>query len=399
MILRDLIQDSDSTGISGPGATREHPLTIADVTRAAKDFVEAAFPAFWVNGEVSNFTKHRNGHWYFCLRDATAQINCVVWASDQLGIPAQPDEGMKVLALGRLTVFPKRGALQMVVRKMEAEGDGLWRKAMELTLAKLKADGLLAPERKRRLPVAPKTVAVVTSPQGAALHDVIAVIRRRCPGTQIVLSACKVQGDGAANDIRVALDRVLRWGLADVVIVGRGGGGREDLWAFNDERLARAVAAFPVPVIAAIGHEIDTTLCDLVADHRAPTPSAAAEAAVPDMGELRRVLIASHRQMKFSIQRKVLRSRESLKTTRGSMAKVAAAVVEMRRLRMSASTGKLNALSPLGTLSRGYAIAHAMDGTALTRREQFDVGLSFVLRLADGLVPSRVAEKPKELKG
>lgn len=398
MILRDLIQDSDFTGIAGPGATREHPLTIADVTRAAKDFVEAAFPAFWVSGEVSNFTKHRNGHWYFCLRDANAQINCVVWESDQFGIPAPPDEGMKVLALGRLTVFPKRGALQMVVRKMEAEGDGLWRKAMELTLAKLKADGLLALERKRRLPVAPKTVAIVTSPQGAALQDVIAVIRRRCPGTQIVLSPCKVQGDGAAVDICIALDRVLRWGLADVVIIGRGGGGREDLWAFNDERLARAIAAFPVPVIAAIGHEIDTTLCDLVADHRAPTPSAAAEAAVPDMGELRRVVVAFDRQMRFSITRRVRDSRSSLRSMSARLAKVAQSSVEQRRVSVNGTAGKLNALSPLATLTRGYAVARSTEGTALVSREQFEVGMDFVLRLEDGTVPSLVSGAPRPLK-
>lgn len=381
-----------------PGISKENPLTIAQLTTAARDILEASFPAVWVSGEISDFKKHRNGHWYFCLRDATAKVSCVVWSRDQRGIPAAPDEGMKVLVFGRMTVWPAGGTMQLSVRQIEAEGDGLWRKAMELTLARLKADGLLAPERKRRLPVAPRRIAIVTSPQGAALHDVIAVITRRCPGVEIVLSPCKVQGEGAAGEICAALDLVLRWGLAEVVIVGRGGGGREDLWAFNDERLARAIAAFPIPVIAAIGHELDTTLCDLVADHRAPTPSAAAEAAVPDVDQLRRSVIALDRQMKSSILRKVRDSQRALRKTGTGLARVAISSVEHRRMRISGAAGKLNALSPLATLTRGYAVARGLDGMALVSRNQFRVGLDYVLRLADGTIPSRVTAHPEELK-
>lgn len=237
----------------------------------------------------------------------------------------------------------------------------------------------------------------MTSAQGAALHDVIAVVKRRCPGTEVVLSACKVQGEGSAQEIVIALDRVLRWGLAEVVIIGRGGGSREDLWAFNDESLARAIAGFPIPVIAAIGHETDTTLCDLVADHRAPTPSAAAEAAVPDMGQLRRTVVAFDRQMKGSIARRVRHARSQLTKTAGILSRNALRNVETRRKRIAAAGGHLNALSPLATLSRGYAVARALDGTALTQRDQFSVGLPFNVRLADGSVPAVVTREPEAL--
>jgi exodeoxyribonuclease VII large subunit len=377
-----------------PGATKQNPVSISQLTEATKTVLESSFPGLWVRGEVSDMKK-RNGHWYFCLRDKTARISCVVWASDQYRIPAAPDEGMKVVAWGGMTAYPAGGSMQFRIRKIEAEGDGLWRKALKISYNKLKAEGLLDPARKRTLPVAPRSVAVVTSAQGAALHDVIAVVKRRCPGTDVVLSACKVQGDGSAQDITLALDRVLRWGSAEVVIIGRGGGSREDLWAFNDENLARAIAGFPIPVIAAIGHETDTTLCDLVADHRAPTPSAAAEAAVPDMGQLRRTTIAFKRQMRSSIVRKVRLARTQLRQTTGKLSRNATRVVETRRARVAAAGGHLNALSPLATLSRGYAVARGLDGTALTRRDQFSVGMPFNVRLADGSVPSVVTGEPK----
>ena len=379
-----------------PGATKENPVTISQLTEATKTVLESSFPGLWVSGEVSDMKK-RSGHWYFCLRDKTARVSCVVWASDQYRIPASPDEGMKVLAFGGMTAWPAGGSMQFRIRKIEAEGDGLWRKALKISYNKLKSEGLLDPARKRVLPVAPRVVAVVTSSQGAALHDVIAVVKRRCPGTHVVLSACKVQGEGSAQEIVIALDRVLRWGSADVVIIGRGGGSREDLWAFNDESLARAIAGFPVPVIAAIGHETDTTLCDLVADHRAPTPSAAAEAAVPDMGQLRRTVVAFDRQMKSSITRRVRNARQLLRKTAGLLSRDATRTVETRRKRIVAAGSHLNALSPLATLSRGYAVARALDGTALTRRNQFSAGMPFKVRLADGSIPSVVTGDSEEI--
>ena len=269
-----------------PGETAQSAVTVSVLTQTARDVIEGAFIPLWVRGEISDFKSHRNGHWYFCLRDSTAQIRCVVWKRDQRGIPAAPDDGMQVAAFGRLTVYAARGEMQYAVARMEAEGDGLRRKALEITRARLEADGLLAPERKRQLPRYPRVIAIVTSPDGAAMHDIIAVLRRRAPSLRVVVVAAAVQGDSAPEEICFALDQLNRWGGADLVIVGRGGGAREDLSAFNHEQVARAVAACHAPTISAVGHEIDLSICDLVADHRAPTPSAAAEAATASLLEL-----------------------------------------------------------------------------------------------------------------
>ncbi|MEK6612266.1 MAG: exodeoxyribonuclease VII large subunit, partial [Gemmatimonadota bacterium] len=277
---RALVRDA------APGETAETALTIADLTQTAKAILEGAMPPLWIRGEVSNFTAHRNGHWYFTLKDATAAISCVVWARDASRIPAMPDEGMQVMAHGQLSVYAARGQMQFMVRALEAEGEGLWRKAFEATRARLEKDGLLDPARKKPIPRFPTRVAVVTSPDGAALHDITSVIARRNPTVDIIVVPAAVQGESAPASIVAALERVARWRGADVVIIGRGGGSREDLWAFNDEAVARAIAACPLPTISAVGHEVDVTIADLVADLRAATPSAAAEAAVPVLADI-----------------------------------------------------------------------------------------------------------------
>ena len=377
---------TDSVEDQVPGASPASAVSIATLTQTTKDVIEGAFLPLWVRGEVSDFKAHRNGHWYFCLRDAGAQISCVVWNRDQRRIPAPPDEGMQVAALGQLTVYAARGALQFAVKGMTAEGDGLWRKALELSRAKLEAEGLLAPERKRELPRFPRRIAVVTSPSGAALHDIVAVARRRAPHVEIVLVPAKVQGDGAPEEIVAAMEQVSRWGDCDVVIVGRGGGAREDLWAFNDERVARAVAACPVPTISAVGHEIDVTLCDLVADLRAPTPSAAAEAAVPLRQHLLRALGAARDALRAATERRVADAREGLAWARDDVRAAAGRVTERATHRLTSTAGRLHALSPLATLARGYAVARGADGRALTHAAQFAVGTPFDLRLRDGVV-------------
>ncbi len=269
-----------------PGRDPSSAIAVSALTTIARDILEGAFRPIWVRGEVTNFKAHRNGHWYFTLRDRMAQIRSVVWSKDTRAIPAPPDEGMQIAAFGNLSVYPPKGEMQFVVRRMEAEGDGLWRKRLEQTRAKLEAEGLLRPDRKRPLPRYPRRVAVVTSPDGAALRDIVAVMKRRSPAVEIVVVPAAVQGDTAVMDLCRAIERVGRWGDADVVIVGRGGGSREDLWAFNDERVARAIAACALPVVSAVGHEMDITICDLVADVRAATPSAAAETVVRDDAEL-----------------------------------------------------------------------------------------------------------------
>jgi exodeoxyribonuclease VII large subunit len=340
----------------------------------------------WVRGEITDFKRHRNGHWYFCLRDAGAQVRCVVWSSDQRIIPAAPDDGMQVRVFGQMTVFTQRTDLQLRVRRIEAEGDGLWRKAMEMTLTKLRQEGLLDESRKRPIPRFPTRVAVVTSADGAALRDIVAVMRKRNAGVQVVLCQAKVQGDGAALEIAAALGRVARWALADLVIVGRGGGGKEDLWAFNDERVARAVVACPVPVISAVGHEVDLTVCDAVADLRAPTPSAAAAAACSARDEIQKRFTLARRELSDALTSRMENARTELERSARRLNQAAGGIVVARKSLLGAVAGRLNALSPLATLSRGYAVARDPKGKALTSTRQFRAGLKFDLLLHDGKV-------------
>jgi exodeoxyribonuclease VII large subunit len=258
--------------------------------------------------------------------------------------------------------------------------------AFDAARARLERDGLLDLARKRELPRYPRRIAVVTSASGAALHDIAAVLRRRAPGVELVVVHAAVQGESAPLELCRALDRVRRWGGAELVIIGRGGGSREDLWAFNDERVARAVAACPVPTISAVGHEVDVTLCDLVADRRAPTPSAAAETAVAsrmevalELGAQRARLLAAARACLDEPRRRGAAAADALSTA-------AAARVAGGRTALSALAGRLNALSPLATLERGYAVAHGTDGGTLASVRGFATGRTFLLRLRDGEV-------------
>ncbi|MFL5527097.1 MAG: exodeoxyribonuclease VII large subunit [Gemmatimonadaceae bacterium] len=377
------------------GGTAENPVSVCDLTFRTKEVVETGLRPLWVRGEVSDFKRHRNGHWYFCLRDNTAQVRCVVWSGDQHRMPAPPDDGMQVVVFGQMTVYTARADLQLKVTRIDAVGDGLWRKAMELTLAKLRGEGLLDAARKRPIPRFPKRVAVVTSPDGAALRDIVAVIRKRHSGVEVVLVPAKVQGDGAAGEIAFALRRVARWGLADVVIVGRGGGGKEDLWAFNDERVARAVAECPVPVISAVGHEVDLTVCDAVADLRAPTPSAAAAAACVARAEVDKALALGKRELSDIIALRLRHARGDVQRLGRCIAEAAERVVSDKKSLLAATAGRLNALSPLSTLARGYAVARDTKGTALTSARQFAVGARFDLLLHDGIVKAKTVAVPE----
>ena len=376
-------------GRSAPGITRENAISVSDLATETRALVESGLRPVWVRGEISDFKRHRSGHWYFCIRDATAQIKCVVWASDQRGIPAAPEVGMQVILFGQMTVYAARGDLQLRVRRIEAEGDGLWRKAMELTLAKLRQEGLLDEGRKRPIPRFPKRVAIVTSADGAALRDIVAVMRKRNAGVQLVVCQAKVQGEGAALEIAAALGRVARWARADLVIVGRGGGSKEDLWAFNDERVARAVVACPVPVISAVGHEVDITVCDAVADLRAPTPSAAAAAACSARDEIERAFALVRRDLTDALTARVASARTDLERLARRINQTAEGIVAARKSLLGAAAGRLNALSPLATLSRGYAVARDLTGNALTSTQQFRAGLEFGLLLHDGTVSAK----------
>lgn len=373
-----------------PGANPSSAIAVSSLTGIARDILEGAFRPIWVRGEVTNFKAHRNGHWYFTLRDRMAQVRGVVWSKDTRAIPAPPDEGMMVAAFGNLSVYPQKGEMQFVVRRMEAEGDGLWRKKLEQSRAKLEAEGLLSPDRKRALPRYPRRVAVVTSPDGAALRDIVAVMKRRSPAVEIVVIPAAVQGDTAIMDLCRALERLARWRDADVVIIGRGGGSREDLWAFNDERVARAVAACPLPVVSAVGHEVDITLCDLVADVRAATPSAAAETVVRDDAELVSELRGIGRRLTRGLTKRMDGAKSDLHWHASALQSRLVRVVERRRARLSSLGGRLHALSPLATLSRGYGVARDLDGRALTSTQSFSDGMAFHLVLRDGRIAARV---------
>ena len=367
-----------------------HPISVADLAMEAKDVVETRFRRVWVRGEVSDFKKHRNGHWYFCLRDGASQIRCVVWVGDQYRVPATPDDGMQVVVLGQLTVYAARGDLQLKVTRIDAEGDGLWRKAAEITLAKLRKEGLLDESRKRPLPHYPRCVAVVTSPDGAALRDIVAVMRKRNLGARVVVCPTQVQGDTAAGEIAAAIKRVGRWAKADVLIVGRGGGSKDDLWAFNDERVARAVAACPIPVISAVGHEVDLTICDAVADLRAPTPSAAAAAACASRDEVRKALTLGRKDMIALLARRMRRERKDLSAQPAILGRLALQRIQRKRAALGSFAARLNALSPLAVLARGYAVARDKEGRALTSAGDFKRDLEFLLVLHNGSVDAVV---------
>jgi len=379
-----------------PGETAQSAVTVSMLSQAARDVIEGAFIPIWVRGEVSDFKAHRNGHWYFTLRDRMAQIKCVVWSRDQRGVPASPDDGMQVVAFGRLTVYAARGEMQFTVLRIDAEGDGLRRKALERTKARLEADGLLRPERKRPLPRFPRVIAVVTSLDGAALHDIVAVLRRRAANVRLIIVPAKVQGDGAVLELCAALDRVNRWGKADLCIVGRGGGGREDLWAFNDERVARAVAACNVPTISAVGHEVDISICDLVADMRAPTPSAAAEAATRSRAELQNELRKASLRMSAAARALVRGEADELRHIQRDVTAATAELVQRRRGEMQDVAGRLNALSPLATLARGYAVARDENGATLSDAAAFREDMPFELIIRDGVVHARVRRDSEE---
>lgn len=376
-----------------PGAVsaRVETFSVSQVNALVRRLLEGGIPPLWVGGEISGWKRSAQDHCYFTLKDEQAQLRCVMFARDSQRLPADPDEGMRVRALGGLTVYEKRGDYQLVVRRLEAgEGDGLWRLAFERLRERLDAEGLLAPARKRPLPRCPDTIGVVTSAGGAVLHDILHVLERRAPWTRVVLAPARVQGDGAAAEIAAALARLGRAGGVDVIIVGRGGGSAEDLWPFNEEPVARAIAAAPVPVISAVGHETDVTIADLVADVRAPTPSAAAELAVPDRQTIERELDAVAGRLRAMLGAQVERRARRLDALHGRLRGAGRALLREPEARLTALAGRLQALSPLAALSRGYAVPVSAEGRVLRRASSFPEGTRFRLRVVDGSVPCGV---------
>ena len=371
-------------------ASAEGAWTVSEVTRRARAVIEAGLPPLWVRGEVSDFKAWRSGHWYFALRDKTAQIRCVMFHTDNRRLPAAPVDGTQVFAFVRPTVYDAKGDFQLVVQQLlSTEQGGLWKLAFEKAKAALLKDGLLDPARKRRLPRFPRRVGVVTSPDGAALHDIAVVMARRWPVAELVLVAAKVQGEGAEASVCAALARLGHLDL-DVAIVGRGGGAAEDLWTFNSERVARAMAAVPMPVICAVGHETDITLCDLVADLRAPTPSAAAEAATPDRADVLVHVEHLAQRLARGLTQRAQRTVDRLDRTGDRLTGAMQFRLEQSRALLTAHSAHLDALSPLRILGRGYAVARDANGRVLKRVTQLPAGRDFTLRVTDGEVDARV---------
>jgi exodeoxyribonuclease VII large subunit len=294
-------------------APEDRVLSVGELTRAIKDLLSGSFPGVWVKGELSGFKgAHPSGHLYFTLKDANAQLGCAMFKGSAIRLSFAPRDGLEVEAFGEISVYEPRGQYQLVVKQMRIAGIGALLAQLEELKRRLAADGLFDAARKRPLPAFPRTIGVVTSPVGAAVRDVVKVLRARWPGIRIVLAPVKVQGEGAAAEIAAAIQRFDRWGGADLLIVGRGGGSIEDLWAFNEEPVVRAIAAAHTPIISAVGHEVDITLADLAADVRAATPSNAAELAVRDRREVRHRLEALAQRIGTRVRTQLDRLRREL---------------------------------------------------------------------------------------
>ncbi len=380
------------------GRTAETAIGVSALNHAARRLIEDRAPQLWVRGEVANLSVSGAGHRYFSLRDERAQVECVLFQGDAWRLPADPEDGMEVLAFGQPTLFEPRGRFQLRVRTVQAAGEGVWRLAFQRLYRRLDAEGLFAPDRKRRPPPFPRRIGVVTSTQGAALRDVLTVLRRRSPWVHVLVHDCRVQGEGAALDIRDALERMGSVPGLDALILTRGGGAIEDLWCFNEEIAVRAVAACPVPVICGVGHEVDVTLAELVADVRAPTPSVAAELAAPDRATLERRLAGLGSGLGRGLRRRVARGAERVRVLERRLPRAALRRLERGRARVAVLAGRLDALSPLDTLARGYAVATGPDGKLLSRTRDFAVGAAFRLRVRDGSVEAtadRLARDPE----
>lgn len=393
--------------------TEPRVWSVTQVNRAVRGLLEDTIESLWISGEVANWTRARSGHCYFTLKDEQSQLRSVMFKTEAETLPADPEEGTTVRAFGGLTLYEARGEYQLVVRRLEAQdAEGLWRQAFERLRLKLEAEGLLAPERKRALPRFPKAVGVVTSLAGAALADILTVVRRRAPWTRVVVRGARVQGEGSGDEVAEAIAALGGSGLVDVLIVGRGGGSLEDLWAFNEEVVARAIVACPIPVISAVGHEVDVTISDLVADVRAPTPSAGAEAAVEDGEGLSDALSVTRTRMSGALRAITFRRREVLGVRLGQLRRSGVGLVQPRRAavsrtgdrmesavrgiatlkkaRLTEVAGKMDVLSPLATLGRGYALPQNASGRILRTVEAFKKGDRFSLRVSDGSVPCEV---------
>ncbi|CAB1247078.1 exodeoxyribonuclease VII (large subunit) [Ruminococcaceae bacterium BL-6] len=366
-------------------------LTVTQLNRYLKSIFDgdAHLANVFLTGEISNFTDHyRSGHLYFSLKDDRSVIRAVMFAQQARRLKFRPGDGMRVIARGRVSVYEQSGQYQLYVQDMQPDGLGALNLAFEQLKKRLAAEGLFDPERKKSLPKFPQSVGVVTSPTGAAVQDIRQILGRRYPLAQVVLCPVLVQGEGAAEQIAEAIRRFNRLRCADVLIVGRGGGSIEDLWAFNEEIVARAVAESEIPVISAVGHETDYTICDFAADLRAPTPSAAAELAVPDVRELLSSVSSAGIRMKQALSLDLRRMQTDRLVER--MVRQMKREVETGKMMLSQKSAALDTLSPLRVLERGYAVALDPKGAALKNAADAVPGEPLTLLLSRGKLACRV---------
>lgn len=395
------------------------PLTVSALTAQLRGVVEAKFPTVWVAGEISNFTRASSGHMYFTLKDAKAQLRAAFFRGFNLRLKFDPRDGLEVLARGRVTVYEPRGEYQLIVEELQPKGIGAAELALRQLKEKLFAKGYFDPRRKKPLPRFPKRVALVASATGAAVRDMVELLAQRWPAAEVIVRHSRVQGDGAAEEVAAAvrqLNHLHKTGALklDAIVLGRGGGSAEDLWAFNEEVVADAVFASLVPVVSAIGHEIDVTVADLVADHRAETPSAAVVALTPNRPELLTGLLEARVRLNEAVARRIELARARVDQLAGRPAfrrplhrvrdleqrldDTAARLHRAARVRLTLASEKLTALaaqletlSPLNVLARGYSLTRTPDGKLIRTAADVQPGDTIVTRVSNGEIESVVS--------
>lgn len=403
--------DPDGAGSAG---ARRRVLSVGELMGGLNGLLEDRVGRIWVSGEISGLRRPASGHLYFTLKDEVGQIRAALFRSGANRVPFRLEDGLEVVLYADVQIYEARGDLQLIVRQVEPRGRGALQLAFEQLKLRLAAAGLFDPARKRPLPAHPKRIGVVTSPTGAALRDVIQVSGRRSPGTPLLIAPTRVQGEGAEHEIAAALRAIAVQPDIDLVLLVRGGGSLEDLWCFNTEAVARAIADCPVPVLAGVGHETDLTIADLVADERAPTPSAAALQALPDRTALSRQLERDWRRLGAAVERQMQRLRHGLDREREALRMLSPATrLASQRRRLEAAhralraaigrqrersrarwmrlAAQLDGLSPLAVLGRGYALVRReRDGAIVRGPEQVDVGEGIRIRLARAGIVARV---------
>jgi len=390
--------------------------SVSELTRNIRSLLEGSFENIWVEGEVSNFVKHQSGHMYFSIRDKESVLACVFFKGANSSLKFQIKDGMKVLCFGKISVYDKRGQYQLYVKAIEPKGAGALQLAFEQLKEKLRKEGLFDDINKKNIPYLPQRVGVITSPTGAAIRDILNVTNRRFSNIEIILNPARVQGDEAKTEIVDAIELFNIIDNVDVIILGRGGGSMEDLWPFNEEIVARAIYASKIPIISAVGHEVDWTISDFVSDRRAPTPSAAAELIIPKKEELINILDGFSQRMKVSLfskldfmgkrlkdlkERYVLREplnvinqkEQEVDDLAGELSLKGSYIVKFKKETLNALMGKLHALSPLGILNRGYSITTTKEtGKVVKDIKNIRKKDLIKTRLAKGEVISRVED-------